>query len=88
MITNPARNTHIRIINAIATLRRGEIGKRALLLFEFGVSLFSAILGKGVTVIVVVAAGKISVMTGRGINVDVGVEVGVSDGVLVAEGVP
>lgn len=72
----------------VNTLIRGETLRNSLTPEGFWVGVTKTGMGVIVAVDVLVDAGNISVMTGKGINVVVGVSDGVTDGVYVCDGVP
>lgn len=88
MMTNPAKNNHNRITKITNTRSLGERGSIAVPSAGFCVSVIGIGTGEMVAVAVVVEAGKINVIAGRGIRVVVGVSDGVVVGVKVLEGVP
>jgi len=88
MITNPAKNNHKIITKITNTRSLGERGRISAPSAGFGVSVTGIGSGEMVAVAVVVEAGKINVIAGRGIRVVVGVSDGVEVGVKVLEGVP
>lgn len=87
IITKPANNTHntIRIIVNILTL--GDSVNNSLPTKGFGVFVIGTGTGVIVTVEVLLEAGKINVIAGKGISVVVGVTEGVVEGVKVSTGV-
>ena len=69
------------------TLIRGETRRNSLTPEDCGFGVTKTGIVVIVAVDVLVAAGNISVITGKGINVVVGVNEGVTDGVYVCDGV-
>jgi len=79
-------NNHNKAIASIITFIRGETLLCKLSLVGFGVCVVSAGSGVSVSRDVLVGAGNTKVISGKGINVVVGVIEGVNVGVSVCEG--
>ncbi len=88
MNTKPARNNHNNTSKTVNILIRGESFPNSIPSDGFGVSVIITGLGVLVVVDVLVDAGNINVITGKGRSVVVGVSEGDGEGVYVSEGVP
>lgn len=88
MITKPAKNNHNKTSKIANTLIRGDRVNNSAPSDGFGISVTVIGLGVFVVVDVLVDAGNINVIAGKGNSVVVGVSDGVAEGVYVREGVP
>ena len=88
MITKQTRNIHKKTNRIANILIRGESFVNSTLSAGFGVSVINTVFGVIVAVDVLVDAGNINVIAGRGRRVVVEVSEGDGDGVKVSEGVP
>jgi len=87
MITKPASINHNKTSKIANLLIRGESFANSTPSDGFGVSVAIAGLGVSVAVEVIVDAGNIKVIAGKGMSVVVGVFEGDGEGVYVCEGV-
>lgn len=88
MITKQTRNIHKKTNRIANILIRGESLVNSTLCDGFGISVINTAFGVIVAVDVLVDAGNINVIAGRGRRVVVEVSEGDGDGVKVSEGVP
>ena len=87
MITKQTRNIHKKINSIANTLTRGESFGNSTLCDGFGISVINTTFGVIVAVDVLVDAGNINVIAGRGRRVVVEVSESEGDGVKVSGGV-